>query len=121
MLEPGERTGVFVSASDLVDKFYQGHEVNFFYVHTGEEIGRVEVPVWVAENEDLLNMTHAIILDQCRRGPGYPVSIMEAHEQAVVTGSDRRYFVELVENALFDQKVSVYSSEKNLSKRAKWI
>ncbi len=46
---------------------------------------------------------------------------MEAHEQAVVTGVDRRYFVELVEQALYDQRLPIFSSEKNISKRQKWI
>ena len=81
----------------------------------------MEVPSWVAEDEASLELMHSLIIDQCRRGPGYPVALMEAHEQAVVTGPDRRYFVELVEQALFDQRLPIYSSEKNISKRQKWI
>jgi hypothetical protein len=33
---------------------------------------------------DLLDLTHALVLDQCRRGQGYPVALSESHEQAVV-------------------------------------
>ena len=43
------------------------------------------------------------------------------YEQAVVTGVDRRHFVELVAQALYDQRLPIYSSEKNISKRQKWI
>ena len=120
-LAPGERSAVFVSSSSLVADYYQGHDVHFFYLHAGEEIGRVEIPSWVAEDEALLGLTHALILDQCRRGPGYPIALMEAHEQAVVTGPDRRFFVEQVENTLSGQGLPVYSSEKSRSKRLRWL
>ena len=120
-LEPGERSGVFASSSQLVANHYGGHDIHFFYVHAGEEIGRVEVPSWVAADETLLGFTHSLVVDQCRRGPGYPVALMEAHEQAVVTGSDRRYFVQIVEEALQDQRMPVYTSEKNRSKRLRWL
>jgi hypothetical protein len=121
ILQPGERSGLFASSSPIVDKYYKGHEVYFFYVNTGEELGRVEVPSWVAEDEALLGLTHSLIVDQCRKGPGYPVALMEAHEQAVVTGRDRQHFVQLVEDALYDQRLPVYSSEKNLSKKVRWL
>ena len=121
MLEPGERSGVFASTSRLVEDYYRGHGVHFFYIHAGEEIGRIEVPSWVAEDEALLGLAHTLVVDQCRRGPGYPTSLMEAHEQAVVTGADRRFFVEQVEDTLSDQHVPVYTSEKNRSKRMRWL
>ena len=122
MLDPGERSGLFGSSSPLVASYYGDEQrVCFFYVHAGEEIGRVEVPSWVAENETLLDLAHSLIVDQCRRGPGYPVALMEAHEQAVVTGADRQSFAQLVESVLYDQRVPVYSSEKNRSKRIRWV
>ena len=121
LLEPGERSAVFGSPSALVSNLYDEHGVNYFYVHAGEEIGRVEVPSWVADNEDMLGLAHSLVVDQCRRGPGYPIALMEAHEQAVVTGADRRSFAQLVENALFDQRMPVYSSEKSRSKRIRWL
>ena len=120
-LKAGQRSAVFASSSSLVANHYRGHEVHFFYVHTGEEIGRVEVPVWVAEDERLLDLVHSLILDQCSRGPGYPVVLMEAHEQAAITASDRRFFVEQVESALQDQALPVYTSEKSRSKRLRWL
>ncbi len=121
ILEPGERSAVFASTSQVVSKYYQGHDIHFFYVHAGEEIGRVEVPSWIAEDEALLGLTHSLVIDQCRRGPGYPITLIEAHEQAVVTGADRQYFVELIENALYGQRMPVYTSEKNRSKRLRWV
>jgi hypothetical protein len=120
-LEPGERSGVFASASSLVESYYGGHGVCFFYVHAGEEMGRVEIPSWVAEDEALLGLAHALVIDQCRRGPGYPIALMESHEQAVVTTADRQQFAQLVENALQGQRLATYTSEKSRSKRIRWL
>lgn len=121
MLGMNERSGVFDSNADIVRNHYGGHGVSFFYVRTEEEVGRVEVPDWVAADEALLGLVHSLVVEQCRLGPGYPVALKEAHEQAVVTGADRQYFVELVANALEQQGLPVYSSEKNISKMRRWI
>ncbi len=121
ILGTGERSAVFTSSNALVKNWYGGHGVSFFYLNVGEEMGRVEIPSWVAEDEALLGLTHSLILDQCRRGPGYPIALMESHEQAVITTSDRRYFAELVEDSLQDRRMPVYTSEKNRSKRLRWL
>ena len=121
VLDPGQRSAVFGSSSALVANHYAGHEVHFFYVHAGVEIGRVEIPSWVADDERLVDLTHSLVLDQCARGPGYPVVLMEAHEQAVITASDRRLFVEQVMSVLEEQSLPVYTSEKSRSKRLRWI
>ena len=121
LLEPGDRSAVFTSSSSLVEERYRGHGVHIFYVHAGEEIGRVEVPTWVAEDEALLGLAHSLVVDQCRRGPGYPIGLIEAHEQAVVTGADRRYFAQLVDDALFAQRLPVYASEKSTTKRLRTL
>ena len=121
LLEPGQRSAMFATSSPAVEQYYAGSDVDFFYVNVGEEIGRVEVPSWVADDERLLGLAHALIVDQCARGRGYPVALMEAHEQAVVSGSDRSSFMALVEEALYGQRVPVYSSEKARSKRLRWL
>ena len=121
LLGLGERSAAFGSNADIVHSHYGKHGVSFFYVKTEEEIGRVEVPDWVAEDEALLGLVHSLVVEQCRLGPGYPVALKEAHEQAVVTGADRQYFVALVEDALEQQGLPVYSSEKNIAKMRRWI
>ena len=121
MLDLGERSSVFESNAGIVRNHYGGHGVSFFYVKTEEEVGRVEMPGWVAADEALVGLVHSLVVEQCRLGPGYPVSLKEAHEQAVVTGADRRYFVELVADALEQQGLTAYSSEKNISKMRRWI
>ena len=116
-----ERSAVFRSNADIVRNHYGRHGISFFYVRTEEEVGRVEVPDWVAEDEALLGLVHSLVVEQCRLGPGYPVVLKEAHEQAVVTGADRQYFVELVAASLEGQGLPVYSSEKSISKMRRWI
>lgn len=120
VLKPGERSSAFISRSSVVPDYYGEHEVRFFYVRTGDEIARVEYPRWV-EDRGLVGLLHALVLDQCARGRGYPVALSEAHEQAVLTGADREQFRLLVEQALADQRMDVVSSEKGRSKRTRWI
>ena len=121
LLEPGQRSSLFYTNSSVVRDYYGKHRVFFYYLHTGEEIARVEMPEWVALDEELLSLSHTLILDQCRRGMGYPVALSEAHEQAVISGPDRQRFRDLVEVALTKQGLPVYTSEKSRSKRLAWL
>ena len=119
MLRPGERSSLYLTNSSISREFYGPHQVHFYYMNTGDEIARVEVPQWVAEDEGALALSHALILDQCTRGMGYPAAIAEAHEQAVVTGPDREGFKLLLEGALAREDLPVYTSEKARSKRVR--
>ena len=65
---------------------------HFYYLNGGAEIARVEVPDWLAEDTELLALSHTMLVKQCQLGLGYPVAISEAHEQAVITGHDREEF-----------------------------
>ncbi|GAG47308.1 unnamed protein product, partial [marine sediment metagenome] len=81
----------------------------------------VEIPRWVATDEGLLDLVHTLVLDQCRRGQGYPVALSEAHEKAVVTGADREQFWQLVELSLVEEHLPTRTSAKSQSKRTRWI
>ncbi len=101
-LAPGERTAPFRSRSHVLTH-YGPHEVHFVYLHTGEEIARLEVPAWVVGDEELFGLLHAAVVDQCRRSgdqPPYPPALHEAHEQAVISAADRRYLELLLEEVL---------------------
>jgi hypothetical protein len=128
LLAPGERSTLFYTRSSVVRDHYgppaagfplpeRPHAIGFFYLNVGQEIARVEVPAWVASNETLLSLTHTLVLDQARRGDGYPPAIQEAHEQAVLTGTDRALFQSLLMEVLEEAKLPVYTSEKQRSKR----
>ncbi|MFC2001412.1 DNA double-strand break repair nuclease NurA [Chloroflexota bacterium] len=121
LLDRGERSALFISQSSIVQKHYGAHEVCFFYLNVDDEIARVEIPRWVASDENRLNLAHALVLDQCRRGQGYPVVLSEAHEQAVVTGADREEFWQLVELLLVAENMPTPTSAKSFSKRTRWV
>ena len=122
LLSPGWRSPVYRTNSSVPRENYgDDQQVNFYYLNVGEEIARVEVPEWVAKDENLLHLGHSLILDQCRRGQGYPVAISEAHEQAVVRTSDRRLFKEMVSQSLEREGLSAFTSEKDRSKRMPWV
>ena len=122
LLAPGQRSPVYRTNS-LVPRDHYGpdQQVHFYYLHGDEEIARVEIPCWVAQDKKLLALSHSLVLDQCRRGQGYPVAISEAHEQAVVRTSDRRVFKDMVARALDGQGLPSHSSEKERSKRTPWV
>ena len=120
LLEPGERSDLFISPSKI-QKRYGAHLVYFFYLRVGDETARVEIPRWVATDEDLLALTHTLVLDQCRRGQEYPVALSEAHEKAVVSGADRENFWQLVESSLVEERLPTLGSAKSQSKRTRWI
>ena len=121
LLGVGERSDLFISQSSIVKKHYGGHQVYFFYLRVGDEIARVEIPRWVAKDESRLNLAHALVLDQCQRGLGYPVALSEAHEAAVVTAADREEFWQLVESLLVEERMPTPTSAKSFSKRTRWV
>ncbi len=121
LLDNGERSALFISPSKIVKECYGEHRVYFFYLKVDSEIARIEIPQWVATSAELLDLTHSLVLDQCRRGHGYPVVLSEAHEQAVVTGADRENFWELVESSLVAEHLPSPGSAKSFSKRTRWV
>ncbi|MFH0768514.1 MAG: DNA double-strand break repair nuclease NurA [Chloroflexota bacterium] len=121
LLGQSERSALFISQSSVVRKHYGEHQVYFFYLRVDDEIARVEIPQWVAMDESRLNLAHTLVLDQCRRGYGYPVALSEAHEQAVVREADRENFWQLVESSLVDEHLPNPSSGKSQSKRTRWV
>jgi GNAT superfamily N-acetyltransferase len=121
VLAPGERSALFTSQSRIVRDHYGGHWVYFFYLRVDNEIARVELPQWAARDQNLLELTHALVLDQCRRGQGYPVALSEAHEQAVVKTADKEGFWQLVESLMADEKMPAPTSAKSFSKKTRWV
>ena len=120
LLKPGERSALFISPSKI-QKHYGKNIVHFFYLKLDEEIARIEIPQWVAQDEKRLNLVHTLVLDQCRRGQGYPVALGEAHEKAVITGADRENFWQMVESSLIAEHLPTLGSSKSRSKKTRWV
>ncbi len=118
LLRPGERSAVFSSSSEVLEK-YGVHRIQFFYLHVGSEIARVEAPEWVMSDPAMLGFVHAVLVDQARRGDGYPPALMEAHEKAVVSVEDRRMVERLLERLMGSEGISYTRSHKDRSKRVR--
>ena len=121
VLQPGQRSPVYQSGHRARRASFGNAWAHFYYVHAGSEVGRVEVPDWVADDPALLGLSHALLVRQCALGQGYPVVIAEAHEQAVVTGRDRREFRNAVLNELEKHGLPAIESAKSTSKRRPWV
>ncbi|MCL2281518.1 MAG: DNA double-strand break repair nuclease NurA [Dehalococcoidia bacterium] len=121
MLNTGERSAIFTSQAKIVREKYGEHTVHFFYLKLEDEIARIEIPQWIARDTYKLDMTHALIFDQCLRGNGYPAALSEAHEQAVVSDSDRENFQQLLSTWMADEHLDYASSAKSRSKKTRWL
>ena len=125
ILQPNHRSPLYQSgrrSSHFALDLAVGTEWSrFFYVNSGTEVARVEVPDWVAEDPALLAMTHAMLAKQCELGLGYPVVISEAHEQAVVSGRDREEFRKLAFMLMEQNGLPTPESAKTISKRLPWV
>ncbi|MBI2857884.1 MAG: DNA double-strand break repair nuclease NurA [Chloroflexi bacterium] len=121
VLPPGQRSAVFRSSSTVVEKHYGEHQVCFFYLNVCDEIARIELPLWVAEGDRLVDLAQALVFDQCALGDGYPVALAEAHEKAVLTIADRDNFWRLVDLTLESQGIRAPSSAKSRSKRRPFV
>lgn len=116
-LSPATRTIVFKNITSISAQYPDHLRPHFFYLHVGDEIGRVEIPAWIAQDEKLVDMIAAILLDQSIKGRGYPVALAEAHEQAVIKGPDREFFYHLIYKLGFEHKQRFLLSQKSIKKR----
>lgn len=123
ILGEDERTCLFASSSHILND-YEAHTVRFFYLRASDEIVRVEIPMWVAEEPALLGLLHAVICDQCQRSgwqPPYPPALHEAHEQAVISSGDRELVEWLIEEELSRRGVTFLKSAKARHKRSRGV
>ncbi len=116
-LQPNHRTAAFFSGAEIAAHYPAMVRPAFFYLNTGDEVARVEIPAWIAENPILCDQIAGVLLDQCTKGQGYPISLAEAHEQAVVRSADRELFFSCARQALEDGGHGTAISRKSLNKR----
>lgn len=116
-----ERSGLFRVRSNVHDPFYGGHRVYFFLLNTGDEIARVEVPEWVARDTELVERVHAVLVDQCAKGFGYPAVLARADDRAVISLGDRGVLEALVQQELARQGVVARPSAKLSRKQVRTV
>lgn len=118
---PGTRTALFKSNSKILNLYNEDLKIYFFYINTGREIARVELPSYVANNPSLLEIIHNAISLQCKVGFGYPIVLSEAHLQAVVTKKDRDIFYDLIKDHSLKRNSKIQISNKELKKRISFV
>jgi hypothetical protein len=124
-LQPGERSAVFAIHSKSASVFRGSLALHFFYLNVGRPdhpyLSRVEIPLWVAENESLLNLTHACLLAQAHHlgARPYPYLLHRAHEIAVISFDERDQLENMIVAELRRQGVTVDDrSNKQIAKNA---
>ena len=122
MLGAGERSAVFGSTSHIQAAYPPETRICYFYLKVPQsvgkgEIGRVELPAWVAERPALVDRLHAVLLRECEKGDGYPLALAEAHERAVIRADEREAFFRLMERRLRQAGLGPTGSRKQRSKQ----
>lgn len=118
-LQPGQRSKLFVNISPPNETFARqdpANEVCFFYLHAGQGIARVDIPRWVAADENAVTAVHALLVDQCRILGDYPYILARADEVAVVGHRDHEELDLMIELLMQKQGVSSGLTAKQGSK-----
>lgn len=128
LLEPGDRSAIMIQMSPANKEFRQSggdsHEICFFYMNSaalGErpKIARVEVPMWVAEDKQLVAEVHALVYQQCQQvATRYPYALTRADELALVRREEAQQFDTMVKVAMTKQGMIAEESSKQQSKEA---
>jgi hypothetical protein len=116
-----DRSGLFRVRSNVHDPYYGMHRVYFFLLNTGDEIARIEVPEWVARDQTLLGALHAMLVDQCMKGFGYPAVLARADDRAVISLGDRSVLDTLVQQELARRGVVARPSAKLSRKQVRTV
>ena len=102
LLSPGHRSAIFHIQSSS-EKSYKGVlSLHFFYLNVGTEGHpwpvRVEVPKWVVDDKEKLDLLHAVLVEQCRMmgSRPYPYLLHRAHETAVVKHEEKQQIEQLL-------------------------
>ncbi|MBV6397439.1 MAG: hypothetical protein HFACDABA_03053 [Anaerolineales bacterium] len=102
LLGAGERSAVFGLQSSSEKNYKGALALHFFYLNVGTDGHpwpvRVEIPKWVAEDKEKLNLLHAVLVDQCRMmgSRPYPYLLHRAHETAVVKHEEKQQIEQLL-------------------------
>jgi hypothetical protein len=120
-LKRWQRTGLFRVRSNVHDPYYGRHRVYFFLLATGDEVARVEFPEWVARDKALLGLLHAVLVDQCAKGFGYPAVLARADDRAVISLGDRSVLDTLVKQELARRGVVSRPSAKLSRKQVRTV
>ncbi|MDX1615132.1 MAG: DNA double-strand break repair nuclease NurA [Candidatus Promineifilaceae bacterium] len=129
LLEPGQRSKVFVDISAHNEDFAENdpaNEVCFFYFNpgrAGRQIARIDVPISVAREPGAVSAMHALLVDQCDILGDYPYVLARADEIAVVGRRDQEHLDAFIATAMARQglvdEVTAKQSSKEIARAGK--
>jgi len=105
-LPGGHRSAVFGLQSSSRAHYTGDLALHFFYLNVGSgkhtSLVRVELPKWVADDAEKLDLLHAALLEQCRimGARPYPYILHRAHEIAVVRFEEKKQVEAMLEMEL---------------------
>jgi hypothetical protein len=100
------------------------HEIVFFYMNVaapGESshLARVEIPMWVAKDRELVATLQALIYHQCQQlMTRYPYVLTRADELAVVRSEETRQLNMMIQVAMTRYGLATEESAKQAGKKA---
>ena len=113
LLPPGHRSAVFGIQSSSEKKYTGILSLYFFYLNVGTEGHpwpvRVEIPKWVADDKEKLDLLHGVLVEQCRMmgSKPYPYLLHRAHETAVVKMEEKQQIEQMLAMELRNQDEEV--------------
>jgi hypothetical protein len=113
LLPPGHRSAVFGIQSSSEKKYTGILSLHFFYLNVGTEGHpwpvRVEIPKWVADDQEKLDLLHGVLVEQCRMmgSKPYPYLLHRAHETAVVKMEEKQQIEQMLAMELRNQDEEV--------------
>lgn len=113
LLLPGHRSAVFGLQSGSEKKYSGILSLHFFYLNVGSAGHpwpvRVEIPRWVVDDPNKLNLLHAALVQQCgiMGSKPYPYLLHRAHETAVVSFQEKSQVEQMLALELRRQGESV--------------
>ena len=113
LLPPSHRSAVFGIQSGSEKNYTGVLSLHFFYLNVGTDghpwPARVEIPKWVADDKDKLNLLHAVLVEQCRvmGSKPYPYLLHRAHETALVKHEEKEQIEQMLTQELRSQNEEV--------------
>jgi len=113
LLKKGERSAIFIIQSSSRNHYKGKLEIHFFYLNVGSDkhpwIVRVEIPAWVAEDEEKVDLLHASLIGQCEimGAKPYPYLLHRAHETALVKQEEKQQIEQMLMQELRNQNEKV--------------
>jgi hypothetical protein len=126
LLPPGHRSAVFGIQSSSEKTYKNALSLHFFYLNVGTDGHpwpvRVEIPKWVVDDKEKLDLLHGVLVEQCKMmgSRPYPYLLHRAHETAVVKQEEKYQIEQMLQQELRRNNEEIdESSNKQLAKDLK--